>query len=246
MYKRKRASSSYVNRPFKKPRRTYTAPRRTYPNSLVPLASRGYRPNSTELKVYDLPIATYQVSAVIGSITPICIPTLGTDMTNRIGRKILIKSFHIRGFVNSEITNNATATGNTLPQHVRMMIVWDTQPNGFPLTLAELLVSNDSGSQLNLNGRDRFKILCNKEWVLDPFHFSNAAGNSFCSSVNQIKLVKKYKKCNLEVVFNAVNGGTISDISTGALMMVWVGNAPAGANSDSNFVGTTRVRFQDK
>lgn len=241
--KRKR-SSTYVNRPFKKPRTT-RMPIRTYKKSLVPLASRGYRFNSTELKVFDINTSTYNVSNTTLNATSLCTPTLGTSISQRIGRKIVIKSVQIRGFINTEITNNAATRGDTLPQHCRCMLVWDTQPNGTQINAADLLNTADASSQLNLDNRDRFRVLWSKEWVLDPFHWSTTATQTYISCTNQIKLVKKYKKLNLEVIFNAGNSGTFADISTGNLAMCWIGNSPAGAGSDSNFVGSTRVRFAD-
>lgn len=246
MYKRKRPATGSVTSAYKRPRYNNAAfkpPRQAYRGSMAPSATRGYRPNTVERKVNDIPLTTFGINTT-GSITPLCIPQLGSDMNNRIGRKIVMKSVYIRGYVAQERAV-AGVTGTSLPVLARMIILIDFQPNGAIPSITDILTQADPASQLNLNNRDRFKILVDKNWVLDPYFLSNTSTSSFASACNQIKFCKKYKKLNQEMIFNGASTGAVSDVNSGLLYMVWIGNNVLGVNSDANFIGTTRVRYVD-
>lgn len=249
MYKRKRTATGNVNRPFKRPRTSYNntpfrAPRRTYAGSMVPLRSGGYTPNRVERKVNDLTGATYQVNST-GVITLLANPVLGSDFNQRIGRKIFLKSFYVKGNLMHNVARTAT-NGQQVGDHCRMIIFCDFQPNGAVPAITDLLVAADPTSQLNLNNRDRFRILADKEYVLDPYLVDRTtAGSMYASTTNQVKFVKKFKKIGIETIYNATNGGTIADINSGALYMLWIGMATAGAGTASSFYGTSRVRYAD-
>lgn len=219
------------------------APRVSYAGSLVPLRTGGYRLNNIELKVQDIDTATYQVNTT-GSFTLLAIPVLGSDFNARVGRKIILKSFYIKGRVQSEVSTSLAITTVT-PQHYRMIVFVDYQPNGAAPAVTDLLVSATPASHLNLNNRDRFKVLADKEWVVDPWLASNTATQSYASTVNQVKFVKKFKRINEECIFNGTNGGSIADITSGALFMFWIGSNAAGTNTDGNAIVATRVRYAD-
>lgn len=221
----------------------YAPPRREYTSSLVPLATRGYSPNSVERKVFDVAATSYNVNAT-GFTQALCIPTLGSDMTNRIGRKICLKSIQIQGFVNIA---NAKAVpmieSEVSAQYARFILLWDTQPNGALPSITDVLTTLSTNAPLNLNNRDRFRVLVDKRYCLDPFIFNSTT--SCCSATNQIKPVKIYRKLNLETIFNATNGGTIADIASGSLTALWIGSDPSGLNGPVDFNGSYRVRFAD-
>lgn len=251
MKRRYSNNSGYKNRPYKRPRQGNSAfpvtygnrPRtqaltRTYP-SLVPLATRGYRPNNVELKVNDIDTTTYNVSTT-GSFTILANPQLGSDMNGRIGRKVTLRSFYIKGRI--QIENAGALTVSVAPaQQCRMIVFQDMQPNGATPAVTDLLVSATPASHLNLNGRDRFKIYCDKEFVFDPM-LTTATLSNFNRTVG---MVRKYKKINMDMVFTG-SAGTIADIASGALYMFWIGSQAAAANTDCNFIGATRVRYSDQ
>lgn len=199
---------------------------------------------TTELKVYDIGATTYQVNTT-GSITPLFIPVLGTDYTNRIGRKTLMKWIYIRGRVQTEASATAAVNLAVPAQQIRFMLVQDMQPNAAAPVIGDILVTASPSSQLNLNNRDRFRILSDKEFVFDPYLYNTAATVAYSSASRQIYNFKKFKKLNLETIFNSTNGGTIADITSGALYMVWVGSQAAGTDTDANAFLTTRIRFND-
>lgn len=218
-------------------------PKRAYGGSMVPLRTGGYTPNQSEKKVNDINTATYQVNTT-GVFTLLANPILGSDMNNRIGRKIILKSFYIRGRVLTEASTNITTTQQVSSQMARFIVFADLQPNGAAPAVTDLLVEALPSSQLNLNNRDRFVVYCDKHYVFDPFRQTFAANDSFGGQTNQVKLVKKFKRIRLESIYNATNGGTIADINSGALYMFWIGSIAAGT-SDINAIVSTRVRYMD-
>ncbi|AIF34805.1 capsid protein [Sewage-associated circular DNA virus-14] len=211
----------------------------------APLSTRGWRPfisTNHELKVQDLASATYQVNTT-GSITLLAVPITGADYNARIGRKVTLKSCFIRGYL--RIEPGAATVGVAQAQQCRFMLVLDLQPNGAVFAITDLLNTADPTSQLNLNNRDRFRVLQDQEIAFDHFNYVTTATQTSEAFGRTIQSFKKYKRLNCEMIFNAVNGGTIADIASGALYMVWIGSNAAGANTDANAVLSTRVRYSD-
>jgi len=233
----------YQNKQFKKPRRV--GPVRAYTGSRVPIASRGYRLNTAERKVFDIVTTIYPASTT-GSITAICRPILGTDMTNRIGRKVVIKSVQARGIVRVRRAE-ANINGDSPPQIVRIMYLVDLQPNGAVPAVLDILTEALAQSPMNLNNRDRFKILFDKVITLDAYTRDTAsAGEEYVSFNRTCQNFKMYKKCNQEVIFNATNGGTVADITSGALLQFIISNqALVGGAAEAEAAIFTRVRFLD-
>lgn len=209
---------------------------------MVPLARRGYRPNNVERKVADLNVATYNISTT-GVFQMLANPTTGSDMTNRIGRKICLKSVYIRGLIVSEASRSGVAA-QLAPQVARMVILIDQQPNGAAPAALDFLKEANALSQLNLDGRDRFKVLVDKQWFIGPYVLNATATTAVAELPNQGYVYKKYKKMNEEVVFSTSTGG-IADIQSGCLLAFFIGTNASGTNSDANFIGTFRVRYTD-
>lgn len=242
--KRKAAQALGPQRPAILVRRVGQGRRFQVAQRPLPSAS-GLGRSPVERKVSDTVIATYQVNTT-GSITLLHVPTLGTDFTNRIGRKTAAKSIYVRGFVRTEASGTAGTQISTVPQQCRMILFADLQPSpATAIAVTDLLVSAHPAEQLNLNNRDRFRILADKMYVLDPYVNVTTATQAQASLVNQIRTVKVFKKINIETIFNGTNGGTFADITSGAIYMLWIGNVAAGANTDANAILTVRVRFID-
>lgn len=123
----------------------------------------GLRP---EMKYQDviltLPASTGTTSA---SLATGCITQMGTgtDVNQRVGRKILVKSLQLKG----DVSLGAGAT----PQDVfHIWIVQDTQANGAYPVFAD--VFNIAGTYVgeamrNLANAKRFKILAHRTFTLD-------------------------------------------------------------------------------
>lgn len=219
-------------------------PYTSYKNSLVPAASRGYRLNNTELKVADLGVVEFATTVLSPALYLMAVPQQGTGFDQRVGRKVTLKSFYIRGTVATVSATGAPSLNSVGVSHARMIIFCDYQPNGLLPAITDLLKQQNSLSMLNLNTRDRFKILCDKEFVLDPYLY-DSNDPSFASASNQIKYFKKYKRINIETIFNDTNGGSIADITTGALYMGFLSTGIAVDDTAINWNVSTRVRYSD-
>jgi len=217
------------------------APRRAYSGSMVPLRTGGYTPNRVERKVNDITTTIYQVN-LTGSITLLANPQLGSDFNQRIGRKIVLKSVYIRGACSVEAASTQTI-GFVSNQLIRFIVFADMQPNGAAPNISDVLAQAVPTSQLNMDNRDRFKIYSVREYVFDPW-FRSAGGDDIMFN-RTCYPIKKYKKLNLEVIYNGTNGGTIADINSGALYMLWLGSQTAGTGADSIATLSTRVRYDD-
>jgi len=192
--------------------------------------------SSSELKVADIASAAY-VADTTGSVTLLAVPILGSDMTNRIGRKIRLKSVYLRGTLQRE----SYAVGDHPATNCRLILVHDKQPNGAAPAITDILTASTSVAHLNLNNRDRFAILKDKIWSLDPFYLNQTANNQYSGMGRTVAPIKIFKKLDLEVIFNATNGGTIADINSGALLLVTIGSTADGGS----FTLSTRVRYVD-
>jgi len=175
---------------------------------------------------------------------------LGTDATQRIGRKTTMKSIYLRCGITSRTTNSTPTNGFvTVPGQIRYLIVYDMQPNGTALTVADVFqqsgVADLMVSPLNLNNRDRFRVLTDKVTSI-----SNSPTASIpAGASDHSRYIKIYKKINLPVIYNAGTAGTVGDIQTGSLYFIsftncQMNNTPAGGWLLSSFY--SRVRFEDK
>lgn len=167
-------------------------------------------------------------------------------MINRVGRKCTIKSIQLRGMVYIEAALNITTVTAVNAQWGLWFLIWDMQPNGAVPAIADIFnVPGSNLSMINLNNRDRFKILKRDMITMDPFVNNAAATLSVAGFNNTTQYIDCYLRVNLETIFNSTNGGTIADISSGALHFVHFGSLPSGANADMAIQWTSRVRFDD-
>lgn len=156
-----------------------------------------------------------------------CAP--GTGGSDRIGRKIVIKSIHVKGYIYPD----TTATFNT----PKLCLVWDKQPSAVAPAFTDIFDqvggNNLPYSPINLDNSRRFKILWSKIY--------NVTGGATVTDSSS-RWVEVYKKVNLTTVYNAGSAGTIADIESGALYLVMVGSQVSGTG-DCTFYGSTRIRF---
>lgn len=181
---------------------------------------------SQELKWFDVNLA----SATGGAVEPLNNVPLGDDATARDGRKIIMKS------VNFKLWATGTMAGalSTMP---RLAIVYDKANNGLLPAATDIFTSTASTAQVNLNNRDRFKILYDNHGGLnkgtDPYRIYSTGSTTF--------IVNDYVKLrDLETIYSDTGSGTIAGTRTGALYAVFLGTG-AVAGLDASF----RTRFLD-
>jgi len=166
----KRSGARFDRRTFNATKRvnrgTMTRTRITPMNSIAPPRTGGFwgvnvRRKTEERKVIDVAPGTL-VADTTGTITALNLVATGTDFTNRIGRKILMRSIYIRyrvnNFDNSSVNNCS-----------RVILVSDMQTNGALPAITDVLDTIHAESQVNLNNRDRFRIIWDKIHAIGQF-----------------------------------------------------------------------------
>lgn len=197
-----------------------------------------------ETKVVDLLTAVYACDTT-GTITPINLVAAGSSYNNRIGRKIAMKSVYLNG----SLSPQGAASGET---YCRIMIVYDAQPNGALPVYADIVLgqaavlattASTSRDNLNLNNRDRFRVLLDKRIVM-PALVGSVIVNPNFPTATEVNLNEFRKLYRLETNYKAdTAGGAIGDIATGSLLLVTFGDNAAGAGYSLS--ATVRLRFTD-
>lgn len=178
-----------------------------------------------ELKVLDTVLDTTDVSTT-SIITCIDTCQVGSDVDDRVGREILLKSVQVRGVL---FANGANPGGT-----VFWAIVYDRQTNAAAPVWTDVYTTNSYYPALrNLDNRKRFKII-GSGYIAVP-----KAGADIPSVPFEF-----YRKLRHSVEYNSTNGGTVADIQTGGLFFMIRANAALGAD-DYTLVATSRVRFTD-
>lgn len=181
-----------------------------------------------ELKVIDTAQAQYACTTT-GSVTLLNGVATGTDFTNRIGRKIIMKSVQIRGMVRPATSTPTSAV-------CRVIIGYDMQPNTALPAVTDVLLAATGDSMLNLNNRDRFKMLMDKQVTMGFYNTTASSSVADHTVVN----VKKYIKLNHDTIFDGTTAA-IGDITSGSLFLLTVGTLASGWE----ILCTLRVRFED-
>ena len=202
----------------------------------------------SEIKSLDLVGATYTLNST-AQITPLNLIRAGSSFFNRIGRRIEMRSLHLKGYIDSTRTT-------TDADYIRIMVVYDEQANGAIPAIADIIQDTDqagtnSTTQLsgaNLNNRDRFRILADFRIVLPSQTLTGGAitNPGFVDPVSTTFDIERYIKLKgLVTQYRADSSpAVIGDVATGALYLVTYGGSAAGAEG-FQFIGNTRLRYSD-
>lgn len=150
----------------------------------------------------------------------------GTTAETRIGRKIRMRSLDVRWFCS--IVGAGVASGG----EGRVLIVYDKQANAALPAIIAILNTNDFNSPMNLSNSDRFTVL--RSFITEPLDLNN---NSVISGHEFITM-------DLETIYNDTNGGTIADIQTGAVYILFGDNGTTTTVAPT-FTFISRIRFDD-
>jgi len=250
--KRKSSGSSSSS---KRPRSSNYAP----PLSSVKRpGKRAYQPRQRmgEVKGVDVSIDATGVLATTGTNGNIIllngVPP-GSASYNRIGRKVFCKSVRVFGQL-EVVSTPATTTSNMLGQVVRGVLVWDKQPSSgsiptfetiFGVTAQDGTESSSVLAPLRYDNMDRFKIL--KDTCIDQNPGNNADGAA-ASAVNDIRSFDEYysfKKGKYESTYGSTtNPMTITDVSTGALYLVFRAQTNTGGDATVQVLSNSFARFR--
>lgn len=187
---------------------------------------------SGELKFTDVGVTTSALGVASAAFTTPG-PTFllnglvpDSTATGRIGRKVVMKSLLFRAELR-------LATTSTQGGYMRYIIVYDRQSNATAPAVTDILLADACTSPMNLSNKDRFQILA--EGVSNVV----SVNGDYCSSHIDV-----YKKLDHPVQFNAGVAGTIGDIQTGAVYVIFAQNGSIGTAAPSA-VWRSRIRYSD-
>ncbi len=211
-------ASRYVTRAYRNRRR----PRRRPYRYTIPKY-----PSTQEVKVNDSFLET-----LVGNATGIILhfggAAQGVGKEQRIGSVQSIRTLQLRLCVN--------ATGTSVGQCYRVMLLWDYQPNKNVPAMADVLAGVtpfNARRFMELDNRDRFQIIMSKMIGIgaNTNDNDNATLTFFC-------------KCSSAVTTYSGPSAGVADITSGSLLVVLVSDNTATLDS-AFFKLNLRVRFVD-
>jgi len=182
-----------------------------------------------EVKMCDALIVDNDVSQATGtpaSIYPVNLISAGSGYFNRIGRKIKLKGFRLKGRFLVQLLADGT-TGVATSQWIRWVLVHDKQPNGSLPNFSTIFghqgptaagLGTSLTDAVNPVQMNRFKILKEGTICCNPFALGVGSGPSQFQLYN----IDEYVKARgIETVYSASTADpVIGDISTGAVYLV--------------------------
>jgi len=181
---------------------------------------------SQETGFVDLAEASYPCDTT-GTITLLATIPQGASVSQRVGKKVMLKSIQARGYVQ----NNSAASFND----IAILVVYDKRPTGSLPAITDILTSASSAAMNNDANSGRFRILKRMDFALCGAQ-ATSNGDGQASSADFYLSLK-----GLPSVFKAAGTGAIGDIEQGALYLITVGMNAAGTTAAvSRFVFRTR------
>jgi len=229
-----------------------------HPLPRAPPATRGfYAPRGSglhgETKSVDLSnIATNASALTTQAGIPLNLATVGSSFFNRIGRKQVLKSL----FINGHFRVTDPTVGAVTTTMCRVVVVFDSQPNGAAATWADVIqattqaggITSNHMDGMNLNNRDRFKLLMDKRFLMPKVSANTSAvadGKQLGSATDTTCpiQVSEYRYLNrLECMYGADSSpAVIADVRTGVVLMFVHSNT----TDDWTFFWSARTRFTD-
>jgi len=255
---------------FKRPRRIgYPYRGRTHHlfayGAFAPLRNGGFGgpvPHQPELKAMDvsftlsLPASTNAITSGQGTVATtqyqiqyLNLSVQGTSIFDRIGQKTIMQKLVLKLLLgNLRDVSSVYGAG-----YVRILVVYDAQLNGIPLSAAAAataLLQNpvDLVSPMNLDNRERFRIVLDKFFYLGATLMSATSEENTYSTDRNDAFTKKFKQnMKLDTIYNQGNAGTAGDIQSGGLfMLACTDKYSDDGTGASAFVKTySRIRFFD-
>lgn len=191
--------------------------------------ARALRRAAGETNYVDVASATYALDTT-GSVTLLNTVAQGAGTSQRIGKRIVLKSLQARGFV----SNKAGSFYNDCA----VLIVYDSKPIGTLPAVTDILNTASSASFNNDANAQRFRILKRLDFVLSGAP-ATTVGDGPTDSADFFLNLK-----GAPTVFKLAGTGAIGDQEEGSLLLVTVGHVAAGATTAEANLGF-RLRFVD-
>lgn len=239
--KRYRGSAQYPSLPARRLVRSTASQRAQLRNLTLAASPRVqaavmYRNPRTARRVetgfVDTNMAGFELNASGGGVLLINAVPNGTGVTQRIGKKISLKSVQLRCYVRSD--------GPTfVAGHGYVAIVYDRRPQGTLPGRDSIYNGFDPVSMSNDQWSGRFKIL--KRWDFDVSGNIASVANV---KENSVEVFNEYVSTKGLVTISKTGGtGAIGDLEQGALYLIFGSDQPSGTTL--KIYGNTRVRFVD-
>lgn len=243
---RRRQKPYLPSRATGRPRGAIILSRRNRP--MAPPSNRGWRTPIRELKYYDTFTAPGDLTGAGAVMFCLNDMVMGSAANQRNGRKIHMSSIQYRVNMQSTAMSVAAALDGYRPiTYGRMILYIDFQPNGaFPAISDLLQLTVAPGydlcvASLQLAYRERYKILADKVFAFGQYERVIASGIT-SSAGPACHMLKKYIRVGCATDYNDTNGGTIADITTGALNVMFLGD---GTAYGYRIRGCFRLRYED-
>lgn len=182
----------------------------------------------------DVAATTYNFDTT-GSIVLLNTVSQGAGTTQRVGKKIMLKSLQCRGYC----YNSTTAVYNDCA----ILIVYDKRPTGALPAITDILNTANAVAFNNDVNSGRFKILKRADFMLIGPQ-TGAIATQQLTSVSSMSADFFLDLKGLPEVFKAAGTGAIGDIEEGAMYLVTVGITAAGTAAAHGVLGF-RLRFVD-
>jgi hypothetical protein len=189
---------------------------------------------AVETHYLDIAQAAYTADTT-GSVTALNLIAEGNDNVNRLGRKAMMRSVSVKGYVS---TPGIAAAREV--QQVRVLLVWDNAANGALPAVTDVLTAINTTSFPNANGVARFTILHDQAIPLGAFN----------TTVTQAYLHETTKNIDITRRINAPTeyfgtAAAITSLQNGSLLLLTMGNSANGTAGNAVFTLGTRVTFTD-
>lgn len=214
--------------------------RRGFVPSMAPVL-RGFKP---EVKTVDV-LVTTNILSTTATFTTLNATALGTEVFQRIGRKIRMKSLHLRG----RLIRNAAST-QTADEYARCIIFYDSE--GTTSTLSDILESNDATGTVannvtsftNTANFSRFKILSDTAFTMPMTPIDTLGGvSSKSGTITDYNSAANYNKF-LKLKMLSSEFGAAGAISHGGLQFMTIGSQPA-VTAAYSIQWYARLRYYD-
>lgn len=154
----------------------------------------------------------------------------GTTELTRVGGKINITNFNLRGRVDA-------IAAAAVPLAIRHILFWDKQTNGAAPAVTDLLTVANVNSFLNMDNVDRFQVIKDKTIVSNIGAMNSATGDRY----GETKWVKfNIKVPNVPIHYSSTTGA-IAEIKSNNLYLLTIADTAATAT----LAFRARTKFTD-
>jgi len=209
----------------------------------------------SELKGVDFRTAFSPVISTTndsGCIHTINLVGAGTGSFQRIGKNVCGKSVRLQGIVAAILKTDGT-TGDLLGNTLRMVVVYDAQPNGnlpvysdiFGITGQDGTVTTEFLDPVRYTETSRFKVLRNVVWDCNPEAYGSTGSQH---QIGMFKTIDEYIPLDdITTTFSAnTSPASISQITHGAIYLIF--RARSNTTDDYFYVSdkfSVRYRYTD-